>query len=108
MGKLVITASGRMMPILRLILFRANPLTPHPSDWLSALQHAQRQTWQTFADLRSESLFEGTILADVVELLPEESLLYVASSLPVRHLDQFAQPNSAHLRHVRQSWGQRD
>lgn len=71
---------------------------PQPTGWLAALQQAERQTWQTFTDLRSESFFEGAILADVVELLPEAALLYVASSLPVRHLDQFARPNSTNLR----------
>lgn len=71
---------------------------PHSTNWLAALQHAERQTWQTFTGLRSESFFEGTILADVVELLTKESLLYIASSLPIRHLDQFVRPNSAHLR----------
>jgi 2-succinyl-5-enolpyruvyl-6-hydroxy-3-cyclohexene-1-carboxylate synthase len=71
---------------------------PRQTEWLAALQQAEQQTWRTFIGLRSESFFEGAILADVVELLPEESLLYVASSLPVRHLDQFARPNSTDLR----------
>lgn len=70
--------------------------SPH-TGWLAALQQAEQQTWRAFANLRSETFFEGAILADIIELLTEESLLYVASSLPVRHLDQFAQPNTTNL-----------
>lgn len=94
-------------------LFRAEPQTmclavtdrlggielkPRDKTWITGLQHAEGVAWQAFEAARSETFFEGVILADVVDLLPAESLLYVGNSLPVRHLDQFAQPKQAKIR----------
>jgi 2-succinyl-5-enolpyruvyl-6-hydroxy-3-cyclohexene-1-carboxylate synthase len=77
---------------------QAVEMVPRDGHWVAALQHAERQAWQVFDSARTETFFEGVILADVVELMPPEALLYVASSLPVRHLDQFTQPRQANLR----------
>lgn len=73
-------------------------LAPRDESWQSTLRQAEAQTWQTIDHLSRETHFEGALLADVLELLPNPALLYVASSLPVRHLDQFGRPNSASLR----------
>lgn len=71
----------------------------HDPTWLAPVKQAEQATWRTFTALRSQSFFEGVILADVVEMLAkEESLLYVAASLSVRHLDQFARPQASKLR----------
>lgn len=71
----------------------------HDPSWLTPIKQAEQATWRTVAELRSRSFFEGAILAEVVELLAKEaSLLYVAASLSVRHLDQFVRPQAARLR----------
>jgi len=73
-------------------------LIPENESWLTALQQAETQAWQIFDTVRQETYFEGAILADVVDLLPRKAALYAASSLPVRHLEQFVRPNSKALR----------
>lgn len=66
--------------------------------WLSAWQNAEARTWQVIEDVRASEDFEGAIVAQVVENLPDGSDLFIASSNPVRHLDQFAQPRPVDLR----------
>ncbi len=73
-------------------------MVPRDEQWVTGLQHAEGRAWQSFNAARSEAFFEGALLADVVELMPDDSLLYVSNSLPVRHLDQFAQPRQAKIR----------
>jgi 2-succinyl-5-enolpyruvyl-6-hydroxy-3-cyclohexene-1-carboxylate synthase len=73
-------------------------LVPRDESWLASLQQAEVQAWQLFDAARQETYFEGALLADVVDLLPQEAALYLASSLPVRHLEQFARSNSKALR----------
>ena len=76
----------------------ANSMPPRNESWLSTFQNAEEQTWQTFDKMWTDTFFEGVILADVVEQMPQESLLFVAASLPLRHLNQFARPNQKNLR----------
>lgn len=71
---------------------------PRNPSWLETFQAAETQTWQTIQSATRETWFEGAILADVVELLPSDGLLFSASSLPVRHLDQFAAPRAEGMR----------
>ncbi len=67
-------------------------------SFLAAWQAAERMVWQTLATIVEHPDFEGGILPQVVEALPEGSALFVANSLPVRHLDQFTSPASKPLR----------
>lgn len=60
--------------------------------WSAALLRAERLAWQAFDQVRLESPFEGMLLADILEILEPGDSLFVASSLPVRHLDQFGRP----------------
>ncbi len=56
-------------------------------------------TWQTFEqEFAGGAYFDGAVLADVVDCLPEDSALFVGNSLPVRHLDQFARPAHKRIR----------
>ena len=41
--------------------------------------------------------FDGAVLADVLDLIPPESTLFVGNSLAVRHLDQFGKPTEKPL-----------
>lgn len=43
-------------------------------------------------------LFEGRVFAELAALLPEEALLYVGNSMPVRDMDTFFWPLARHLR----------
>jgi 2-succinyl-5-enolpyruvyl-6-hydroxy-3-cyclohexene-1-carboxylate synthase len=66
--------------------------------WLAQLRAADAQTWQTIDRVQANTFFEGILLSDVVELMPQPGALFVASSLPVRHLDQFVRPAPADVR----------
>ncbi len=68
------------------------PIRPVDEVWLTTFHHAENVARQTFKAVSNKTFFEGTILADVVDLMPSKSVLYVGNSLPVRHLDQFAPP----------------
>lgn len=59
---------------------------------------AESAAWQALDAFRTGEGFEGALLAEVVENLPDGAQLYVANSLPVRHLDQFVRPRPAELR----------
>ncbi|RME97850.1 MAG: 2-succinyl-5-enolpyruvyl-6-hydroxy-3-cyclohexene-1-carboxylic-acid synthase, partial [Chloroflexi bacterium] len=74
------------------------PPPPRDETWLAQLRRAETETWQAVETAQAAGFFEGTILSDVVELMPSPGQLFVASSLPVRHLDQFARPAARNLR----------
>jgi 2-succinyl-5-enolpyruvyl-6-hydroxy-3-cyclohexene-1-carboxylate synthase len=73
-------------------------LAPRDLYWRAAWEEAEKAVWQTIEFARQETFFEGSILVDVIEAMPHSGLLYVASSLPVRHLDQFVAPKRSDLR----------
>lgn len=74
-------------------------LTPQrESAFLTSWLRADAAAWEAVAEVRRREEFEGAVLADVVENLPDGTLLYVSNSLPIRHLDQFARPRPATLR----------
>ena len=68
------------------------------SAWVAALERAEQFTWQAIAAACQESFFEGGVLAGLPELLAPGEDLFVGSSLPVRHLDQFARPRPLGIR----------
>lgn len=61
-----------------------------PRDWSDADRRARAAIDEQLAG--SEEPFEGRIARDVVATLPEPATLVVASSMPVRDLDTFAEP----------------
>ncbi len=71
---------------------------PPNAGWLAQWQQAEQRSWEIISQVQAETFFEGRLLAEVVELMPHPAALFVASSLPVRHLDQFARPHPAELR----------
>jgi 2-succinyl-5-enolpyruvyl-6-hydroxy-3-cyclohexene-1-carboxylate synthase len=71
---------------------------PRDPLWLPAFQRAESHAWQSIQQITRETWFEGAILADVTELMPSDGLLFTASSLPVRHLDQFSRPRQDGIR----------
>lgn len=76
----------------------ASPAAWPGEAWASLWQRAETESWAAIETARAGSFFEGAVLPEVVDLLPAGALLYVASSLPVRHLDQFVPPRPLPLR----------
>ena len=68
-----------------------------------AVETSWRADWEAAAAAAGRALtehagqhdHEGRILADVVEVLPQGSSLFVSSSMPVRDLDAFGMPGEA-------------
>jgi 2-succinyl-5-enolpyruvyl-6-hydroxy-3-cyclohexene-1-carboxylate synthase len=61
-------------------------------DWVDADRRARRAIDAQLAG--SEEPFEGRIARDVVAALPDGASLVVASSMPVRDVDSFAEPRA--------------
>ena len=74
----------------RLLAARLRPRRDHA--WPARVRATERATWQALAEELHAHFFDGAVVADVVETLPPDSLLFVGNSLAVRHLDQFARP----------------
>jgi 2-succinyl-5-enolpyruvyl-6-hydroxy-3-cyclohexene-1-carboxylate synthase len=68
------------------------PATSWLDDWLDADGRARGAIAEQLAG--SEEPFEGRIARDVVAALPSGSTLVVASSMPVRDLETFAEPRA--------------
>lgn len=68
------------------------------SDWLNRFRTAESATWEIVARELDGDYFDGAVVADIVDLLPDGANLYIGSSLPVRHLDQFARPTPKSIR----------
>ena len=74
-------------------------LKPRPlSDWAQKVLTTEKETWQKIATAMKDVYFDGAIVVDVVENLPDDSVLVIGSSLPVRHLDQWARPYPKNIR----------
>lgn len=60
-------------------------------QWLTLWQHADQVTQQALEATMHDfsELFEGWVFSELASLLPEESILYVGNSMPVRDLDTF-------------------
>jgi 2-succinyl-5-enolpyruvyl-6-hydroxy-3-cyclohexene-1-carboxylate synthase len=72
---------------------------PLPS-WREELEAAERAAREVLARhlAREESIVEGTLFPALLGALPEETVLYVGNSMPIRDLDAFV---PAHPRHHR-------
>ena len=74
-------------------------LNCHPDpNWLPAWTKLESAVWDEVNALCADANFEGGILPDVLSQLPANNGLYIANSLPIRHIDQFTQPASKPLR----------
>jgi 2-succinyl-5-enolpyruvyl-6-hydroxy-3-cyclohexene-1-carboxylate synthase len=71
---------------------RASPSAP----WLDAWRTADRAARAALDDLLDgwETPFEGRIARDVVDVLPDGTALFVASSMPVRDIEAFSRPRA--------------
>jgi 2-succinyl-5-enolpyruvyl-6-hydroxy-3-cyclohexene-1-carboxylate synthase len=70
----------------------------HDDDWFAHFHAAEESSWRVLAEFEETETFEGRVVIDMLDELSEDSYLHVASSLPVRHLDQYARPQSKAIR----------
>ncbi|MFB6301814.1 MAG: 2-succinyl-5-enolpyruvyl-6-hydroxy-3-cyclohexene-1-carboxylic-acid synthase [Haloferacaceae archaeon] len=69
--------------------------TDPDESWVDRWTRAERTHWAAVEAV--ETPFEGRVLADVADLAPQPSTLFVSNSTPVRDLDRFARPSTAAL-----------
>ncbi|MCL4833816.1 MAG: 2-succinyl-5-enolpyruvyl-6-hydroxy-3-cyclohexene-1-carboxylic-acid synthase [Caldilineaceae bacterium] len=67
------------------------------SDWTRQLLASERRFWQAASASLHEEWFDVAAVAALVEALPDGANLFVGNSLPIRHVDQFAQPSIKRL-----------
>jgi len=66
--------------------------------WLKRWQAMEEAVWSSLVGGGARDFFDGAVVAAAVELLPDPAALFVASSLPVRHLEAFAKPSTKCIR----------
>lgn len=68
------------------------------SQWKNKIEALEKTTWQVIDhEIENGAYFDGAVVYDVVDLIPNESTLFVGNSLPVRHLDQFGKPQDKRI-----------
>jgi 2-succinyl-5-enolpyruvyl-6-hydroxy-3-cyclohexene-1-carboxylate synthase len=75
-----------------------SPRQDSENTWPGCWAAAEATAWEVIRATQAETFFEGLVFADVVDLMPENSTIFSASSLPVRHLDQFAHHRPTKIR----------
>jgi 2-succinyl-5-enolpyruvyl-6-hydroxy-3-cyclohexene-1-carboxylate synthase len=68
---------------------------PDSAAWRDRWETAEQAHWDAVAE--EDRPYEGRVLADVVNLAPEPTTLFVSNSMPVRDLDRFAAPQAKSL-----------
>ncbi len=66
--------------------------------WSRHLEQAEKAYWAAVDEAKSEHYFEGLVLQDVLDAVPDGARLFVANSLAVRHLDEWTRPIAKNLR----------
>jgi 2-succinyl-5-enolpyruvyl-6-hydroxy-3-cyclohexene-1-carboxylate synthase len=75
------------------------PNIQRPSTALSTqYSELESTTWQVIDhEIATGEYFDGAVVYDVVDLIPDGSTLFAGNSLSVRHLDQFGKPNGKRI-----------
>lgn len=65
-------------------------IVPRKNDeWVAAINATEARTWQALQQAISQNYFDGAVVADIIDLIPEEATLFMGNSSPIRHLDQY-------------------
>lgn len=79
-------------------LERHFPDEKHNSQWFKSFELTEKTTWQVIDhEIETGDYFDGAVVYDVVDLIPDGSTLFAGNSLPVRHLDQFGKPTNKQI-----------
>jgi 2-succinyl-5-enolpyruvyl-6-hydroxy-3-cyclohexene-1-carboxylate synthase len=66
-------------------------------EWVTAVTTTEAHTWQALDNVLFDTIFDGAVVADVVDLIPPEATLFVGNSSPIRHLDQYGRAQAKPL-----------
>lgn len=76
----------------------ANNPRPADSAWLSLWRSAEDQAWDALTAAVQDDFYDGAAVSAALAALPDESYVFVANSLPIRHVEQYARPDGRKLR----------
>lgn len=67
--------------------------------WRQTIQATEAAHWQATESQLQQHWFDGAAIAALLDLLPEDSNLFIGNSLPVRHLDEYgrSRPKQVHV-----------
>lgn len=85
-------------PLLALQALQSQPSAPADPQWLPAWLAEEAQAWEAITRRCADPRFEAGVVPQALAALPENAVLFAANSLPVRHLDQAARPQTKALR----------
>jgi 2-succinyl-5-enolpyruvyl-6-hydroxy-3-cyclohexene-1-carboxylate synthase len=73
------------------------PFMLHDDEWLQTIAILD-ETTKRVIETEAEDYFDGLVARDVLTMLPNRASLFIANSLPVRHLDQFGLASTKQIR----------
>jgi 2-succinyl-5-enolpyruvyl-6-hydroxy-3-cyclohexene-1-carboxylate synthase len=69
------------------------------SEWTKTWKAANKVAKETLLEAgKDEQMFEGKVFIELTELLPEQSVLFVGNSMPIRDADTFFMTNDKQIR----------
>ena len=66
-------------------------------EWIKIVTQTEKVCWEHLQNALADKYFAGAIMADVVELIPESTILFMGNSSPIRHLDQYGRAQAKQL-----------
>lgn len=79
----------------RLATSLADAIDRSETGYADRLAAVETDYWRRVREV--DEFWEGRVLGDVAELVPDPSTMFVSNSMPVRDLDRFARPRAADL-----------
>lgn len=73
-------------------LLRILPDESRETKWLKQWQNYERISLEQLRTATEEQLTEGSVIAQLLENVPDNSRLFVANSMPIRDVDTFLRP----------------
>ena len=67
------------------------------TPWLATVRQTELACQTRLQTALTVPFFDGAIVADVAELIPEDSILFMGNSSPIRHLDQYGRSQTKQL-----------
>ena len=68
------------------------------NKWQQHWLKTETSSWSAIGESLQDSIFDGSVVAALLDQLPPDTTLFVGNSLAIRHVDQFGYPQEKPLR----------